>query len=159
MSIYLVNYKLDSAHLSSLLHVVKCGGFSVSLGNAKIIIVIFINIFHVHLLQRFNFPWPNMLSCDKLPEKSDPRSNLCMEAPSVTDEPEFDEGTLGGALEDNLEWKKIFAEFNIRYVTLICFFFVRLFCYLLQLLLYTIGWGCIVVLVNVCFFVCFVAVC
>ena len=66
------------------------------------------------ILQRFNFPWPNMLACEKLPEKSDPRSNLCMEAPSVTDEPEFDAGTLGGALDDNVEWRKLFAEFNIR---------------------------------------------
>ncbi|KAL8586954.1 hypothetical protein ACOMHN_062365 [Nucella lapillus] len=66
------------------------------------------------ILQRFNLPWPNMLACEKLPEKSDPKRNLCMEAPSVTDEPEFDAGTLGGALDDNVEWRKLFAQFNIR---------------------------------------------
>ena len=66
------------------------------------------------ILQRFNFPWPSMLACENLPEKSDARNKLCMEAPSVTDEPEFDAGTLGGALDDNVEWRKLFAEFNIK---------------------------------------------
>ncbi|XP_076445592.1 frizzled-9-like [Babylonia areolata] len=66
------------------------------------------------ILKRFNLPWPSMLACEKLPEKSDPKRNLCMEAPSVTDEPEFDAGTLGGALDDNVEWRKLFAEFNVR---------------------------------------------
>lgn len=66
------------------------------------------------ILQRFNFPWPNMLACEKLPEKSDPRNNLCMEAPPVTDEPEFDAGNVGGSLDDNAEWRKLFAEFNFR---------------------------------------------
>lgn len=66
------------------------------------------------ILQRFNFPWPNMLACDKLPEKSDPRNGLCMEAPNVTNEPEFDAGTLGGTLDDSAEWRKILAEFSIR---------------------------------------------
>lgn len=32
------------------------------------------------ILERFNFHWPPMLDCSKLPEKSD-RTNLCMEAP------------------------------------------------------------------------------
>ncbi|XP_076466566.1 frizzled-9-like [Babylonia areolata] len=66
------------------------------------------------ILQRFSFAWPNMLACEKLPEKSDPKRNLCMEAPSVTDEPEFDAGTLGSDLDDNVEWRKLFAEFSIR---------------------------------------------
>ncbi|KAL8611398.1 hypothetical protein ACOMHN_014453 [Nucella lapillus] len=66
------------------------------------------------ILQRFSFAWPNMLACEKLPEKSDPKRNLCMEAPSVTDEPEFDAGTLGNDLDDNVEWRKLFAEFSIR---------------------------------------------
>ena len=38
------------------------------------------------ILVRFEFKWPKLLDCNKLPEKSD-RSNLCMEAPSGTDEP------------------------------------------------------------------------
>lgn len=33
------------------------------------------------VLQRFNFQWPQVLDCDRLPEKTDDGSALCMEAP------------------------------------------------------------------------------
>ena len=62
------------------------------------------------ILARFSFPWPDILSCEKLPERSDPTSNLCMEAPNVTDEPDFNAGTHRHEnLDDmNPELKKIF---------------------------------------------------
>ncbi|XP_012939205.1 frizzled-9 [Aplysia californica] len=73
------------------------------------------------LLRTFNFDWPPMLACDKLPEKSDPRNDLCMAAPNVTDEPEYGAGTLSGGhfeefekkldkLDGNKNWKKIIKE-------------------------------------------------
>lgn len=46
------------------------------------------------LLQTFNFEWPEMLACEKLPEKSDPRNNLCMAAPNVTEDPEAGTSSL-----------------------------------------------------------------
>ena len=65
------------------------------------------------VLERFNFPWPSMLACDKLPEISDPRSNLCMEAPSVIDEPEYEAGTFGETLNTNVEWRRLFSKVDI----------------------------------------------
>uniref|UniRef100_A0A0B7AQP5 Frizzled-4 n=1 Tax=Arion vulgaris TaxID=1028688 RepID=A0A0B7AQP5_9EUPU len=46
------------------------------------------------LLQTFNFEWPDMLACDKLPEKSDPRNNLCMAAPNTTEDTDTGSRTL-----------------------------------------------------------------
>ncbi|GFR97729.1 frizzled-9-like [Elysia marginata] len=39
-------------------------------------------------LTSFNFEWPPMLACDRLPEKSNAREQLCMEAPPDSEEPE-----------------------------------------------------------------------
>ena len=59
------------------------------------------------ILQRFNFRWPNMLDCGNLPEKND-RSNLCMEAPNVGEEPEGSEGPdIPGGFTQNSEWWKL----------------------------------------------------
>lgn len=38
-------------------------------------------------LTNFNFEWPPMLACDRLPEKSNAREQLCMEAPPDSEEP------------------------------------------------------------------------
>lgn len=43
------------------------------------------------VLQRFNFHWPAVLDCSRLPEKSD-RHNLCIDPPTIED----DDGTGGG---------------------------------------------------------------
>ncbi|ESO88974.1 hypothetical protein LOTGIDRAFT_228923 [Lottia gigantea] len=53
------------------------------------------------VLTKFAFPWPKMLSCDNLPEKSNPKETLCMEAPEEDDEPY--QGNSG-------DWKKLFNE-------------------------------------------------
>ena len=45
------------------------------------------------IMQRFNFPWPPILDCTKLPEKSG-RIHLCMEAPP--DDPGLENTDLGG---------------------------------------------------------------
>lgn len=37
------------------------------------------------ILQRFNFNWPSVLDCSRLPEKSD-RSNLCIDPPTTDDD-------------------------------------------------------------------------
>ncbi|KAK0041803.1 frizzled-9 [Biomphalaria pfeifferi] len=55
------------------------------------------------ILLSFNFKWPEMLACDKLPEKSDPRNNLCMAAPNVTEEPEQESGHVSGPRLEVLE--------------------------------------------------------
>ncbi|XP_059149516.1 frizzled-9-like [Physella acuta] len=73
------------------------------------------------ILLSFSFEWPEMLACDKLPEKSDPRNNLCMAAPNTTEEVEIDASTLSGTKYENLEknldkldpsnpWKKMIKE-------------------------------------------------
>lgn len=48
------------------------------------------------VLERFDFKWPDILDCSKLPVRSD-RTNLCMEAPNITDEP---------VRRENTEWWK-----------------------------------------------------
>lgn len=42
------------------------------------------------ILEKFDFKWPEMLDCGKLPQTSD-RTNLCMEAPRVGEYPEESE--------------------------------------------------------------------
>ncbi|CAG5125490.1 unnamed protein product [Candidula unifasciata] len=77
------------------------------------------------LLQTFNFEWPEMLACEKLPEKSDPRNNLCMAAPNGTGEPDLDSGPLLrarlqdihtdlGKLDTNLDWRALLKEKFIK---------------------------------------------
>lgn len=77
------------------------------------------------LLQTFNFEWPEMLACDKLPERSDPKNDLCMAAPNTTDEPELDARSLMrprleefenelGKLDKNMDWKAIIKERLIK---------------------------------------------
>lgn len=59
------------------------------------------------LLSRFSFEWPAMLDCSKLPNKDDRTSiNLCMEAPNVTSDHEFDTGMFGSEAQ-SAEWWKI----------------------------------------------------
>ncbi|XP_033740080.1 frizzled-9-like [Pecten maximus] len=59
------------------------------------------------LLSRFSFEWPPMLDCSKLPNKDDRTPiNLCMEAPNVTSDHEFDSGMFGSEAE-SAEWWKI----------------------------------------------------
>ncbi|KAH9490470.1 Frizzled-10-A [Bulinus truncatus] len=67
------------------------------------------------ILLSFNFKWPDMLACDKLPEKSDPRNNLCMAAPNVTEDPEQEAGHVSGPklevldknFDVNKDWKSL----------------------------------------------------
>lgn len=77
------------------------------------------------LLQTFNFEWPEMLACEKLPEKSDPRNNLCMAAPNITEEPEPDSGPLMQSrfhefqtdldkLDTNVNWRALIKEKIIK---------------------------------------------
>ncbi|XP_046326849.1 frizzled-9-like [Haliotis rufescens] len=65
------------------------------------------------VLASFNFPWPEMLSCENLPDKSN-KDNLCIEAPNVTEEPEF---KTGAPVEPNFdsfnpELRRIFESFR-----------------------------------------------
>ncbi|KAK6171519.1 hypothetical protein SNE40_019693 [Patella caerulea] len=69
------------------------------------------------ILQRFDFPWPKILSCDKLPEKSDPKDKLCMEAPNVTEEPDYNAGTNSNKWEINEDWWKFNNELSDRATT------------------------------------------
>ncbi|RUS86174.1 hypothetical protein EGW08_006068 [Elysia chlorotica] len=65
-----------------------------------------------HFLTSFDYVWPPMLACDRLPEKSNAREQLCMEAPPDSEEPEAsqkplpkgagkDKKPLGGLLSEN----------------------------------------------------------
>ncbi len=60
------------------------------------------------ILQRFNFKWPGILDCNKLPEKSQ-AGNLCMEAPAnMEDDPEAGHDTyLPGSVHQNKDWAKL----------------------------------------------------
>lgn len=56
------------------------------------------------ILSRFNFEWPKILDCSKLPQKSDPKpDNLCMEAPNVTHEADLDPKIFGDE-KKNEKW-------------------------------------------------------
>ncbi|GFO03677.1 frizzled-9-like [Plakobranchus ocellatus] len=46
-------------------------------------------------LTSFNFEWPDMLACDKLPEKSDARGSLCMAPPNEDGDSDTTEGGAG----------------------------------------------------------------
>ena len=62
------------------------------------------------ILTRFNFSWPPMLDCSKLPQKNDPKpDNLCMEAPNITDDPRG-EHEMFGHEQDTSQWLKILEQ-------------------------------------------------
>jgi len=61
-------------------------------------------------LVKFNFEWPSILECGKLPNKDEKTVNLCMEAPNVTSDREFDSGMYGP--DESTEWLKVLE--NIR---------------------------------------------
>lgn len=64
------------------------------------------------ILNRFNFEWPKILDCSKLPQKSDPRpDNLCMEAPSGTHETELDP-EIFGEQKNNQKWFDIVKNYT-----------------------------------------------
>ncbi|KAK3098372.1 hypothetical protein FSP39_018902 [Pinctada imbricata] len=65
------------------------------------------------VLSRFNFKWPPMLDCSKLPQKNDPKpNNLCMEAPNMTDDPKMDNSDIFGREQDTSEWLRILEELH-----------------------------------------------
>ncbi|KAK2169343.1 hypothetical protein LSH36_11g13062 [Paralvinella palmiformis] len=59
------------------------------------------------VLHNFNFKWPNVLDCNKLPERSDKR-HLCMEVPShgVGREVGRFGGAIPGGFTQNSEWMR-----------------------------------------------------
>ena len=64
------------------------------------------------ILSRFNFKWPKILECSKLPQKSDPKpDNLCMEAPNVTHETDLDPEIFGQE-KNNEKWKAIINQLH-----------------------------------------------
>lgn len=63
------------------------------------------------VLNRLKFKWPPALDCGQLPEKSDPKKVLCMEAPTDTEDTE-DLGPIGPESKINDEWLKYFEQFR-----------------------------------------------
>ncbi|XP_052089903.1 frizzled-9-like [Mytilus californianus] len=60
------------------------------------------------ILSRFNFEWPKILDCSKLPQKSDPKpNNLCMEAPNVTHETELDPQIFDPLNKKDKKWQEL----------------------------------------------------
>lgn len=59
------------------------------------------------MLERFNFKWPAVLDCSRLPDGDADRSQLCIDPPAATDELDDAFGLHGHAPDNNLQLRQL----------------------------------------------------
>jgi len=59
------------------------------------------------VLERFNFKWPKVLDCSRLPDGAVDRSRLCIDPPAATDELDDALGPQGHAPANNIQLRQL----------------------------------------------------